>query len=217
MANLLKIGGIGCVIAILGTIIGIVGGIMAAAAMTGALTGGVPNVGTITASFATIVIVMAVTALIGAIGTLLIAAGAFGLQKKYQTPIALIAGIFGIIAAIMNLAASGLLLAGGAEVLAGMMLIGLGAPSGMAATYITVSMIGGITGILFWVLLGVTFIVKRTAMGQGSLPLVTGILLILFFIPLVGVILLMIMFFKLAKEGTAVAAPAPPQAAPPPA
>lgn len=215
MANLLKIGGIGCIIAIIGAIVGIVGGIMAAATMTRALTGGVPNIGAVTASFATIVIVLALTALISTIGFLLITAGTFGLQKKYQTPIPMVAGIFGIIAAIMNLAASGLLLAGGAEVFAGTMLMALGAPSGMAATYITVSMIGGITGILFWILLGVTFIIKRTAMGHGSLPLVTGILLILFFIPLVGVILLMIMFFKLAKEG-APPAPAAPQAAPPP-
>jgi len=211
MANLLKIGGIGCVIWLVALIVAIVGGLMTVAVIMGSLGGGASSQTAMMAALATLVMVLAIGMLLVAIGALLVSVGAFGLQKKYQTPIAGIAGIFGLIYAIAGFVNIGILAVGGAGLLSGMM-PGARAVSDLAATYFTVGLVGTVMGILFTVLLGVTFIVKRTAMGHGSLPLITGIFLILFIIPIVNIvtiILLMVMFSKLAKEGTAVAAPAP--------
>ncbi len=91
------------------------------------------------------------------VGLVLIFAGTIGLKRQYQTVLPMVAGILGLVAAIMWLITNLLIVVGVA--LGGIMLI----PS--------FALLG-----VFWILLGVSFIIIREKTGRSGLSTATGVL-----------------------------------------
>ena len=216
----MKLGGVGCILWLVSAILGLVAAGMMAAAMMG--VGTTPSTLTdITRQMESMAAAMAagwsttmVASAISIVGTALVALGCFGLRERFKTQLPMIAGIFAVILVVLNAISLAITASlGPLGVIGGALAASLGGSAlPLLGVLLLVGVLGFVCTLVFLILLGVTFVTKRTEIGMGSLPMATGILLILGWIPLViipALILLMIVFFRLAKETAAPAAPAP--------
>ncbi len=201
----LKLGGVGCILILLGTLVGIGAGAVMAGAIfnAGAAVGGVVNPAAIAAALQSVLVLILAAGAISLVGSILAALGAFGLKERFQSPLYQIGGILVLVGALGSVAASAAMMSAisGGDVLGG---LGLAQSVGMV----------GLLSYVGWILVGVGLITTRQAVGgalgagQESFVLITGILVIIPLIQIVGFILLAITFFKLAKGAAPAAAPA---------
>lgn len=200
-----KLGGVGCVLVLVGALVGF----GAAAMMTSALLnagaafgGGAVNPGAIAAALQSAFVLILAAGVLSLVGSILAALGTFGLKERFQSPLYQIGGILVLVGALGSVAGSAAVMAAfsGGDALGGL---------GLAQTV-------GYVGLLSWVgwiLVGVGLITTRQAVGgalgagQESFVMIAGILVIIPLIQIVGFILLGLIFFKLAK-GAPAAAPA---------
>ncbi|MEM3086686.1 MAG: hypothetical protein QXO51_04895 [Halobacteria archaeon] len=188
-----QLGGVGCVLALVAAI----------AAIPAAFTGG-----------------SIVASALGLVGAVLILLGVFALKERFQSPLFSIGATFIIVGAVASLAAAALLLSALDSMGPGMM---TGSPADMqralgasAGALVALGFLA-LLALVGWILIGVGLVTTRQQIGQALGPgqdgfvMATGILVIIPLIQLVGLILLAIVFFKLAK-GVAPAASAPPAA-----
>lgn len=141
----IKSGATGCVLVITGIIIAIIAGFLAG--INPLLT----------------VILAVVGGIILAIGILLIAIGAMKLGKLYKDTVSKVAGIIGLIAAILTLVGT---------ILAVMIILAPGIAGAASIMNLVATIITGV----FFILLGVAFIVIRKKTGYSGLSLGTGIM-----------------------------------------
>ncbi len=143
---------------------------------------------------------------IGLIGAILVMLGLFELSKKFGTPLFQIGGVLLLVGMLATLAAAvsifGTLASGD--------LLGAAASLGLLLYVSLIAIVG-------WILTGIGFVVRKAQVaqalgaGQETLVLLTGIFLILIFVPIIGLIgyiLLILIFFRLSKGAPAAAAPA---------
>lgn len=185
-----QLGGVGCILAL----------VAAVAAIPAAFTGG-----SIAASA------------LGLAGGILILLGVFALHERFQSSLFSVGAIFIIIGAVASLAAVVLLVSALGSLATSAM---MGSPAdlqralGASAGALIVLGFLALLALVGWILVGVGLITTRQQIGQALGPgqegfvMATGILVIIPFIQLVGLILLALVFFKLAK-GVAPTAAAP--------
>lgn len=148
--------------------------------------------------------------LLGLASVVLIMLGTFELKGRFNFPLFQYGGLLLLVGSLASLVATF------ASIGAIQAAVQSRDPAALSAALTWIFLAGFIT-IGGWVLIGGSLIVQRRAVaeaagaGKQNFVLFTGIFLILFVIPLVGVLLLGLLFLRLAK--VAPAAPAAPPAA----
>ena len=213
--SLLKLGGIGAILWLIGSLVGLASGFVVQQPDPYALlTGQGFGEGFVNSMVLSLNLTAAADVLLG-LGTLLIFLATLELRKRYKSTLALVAGIFGLLTALSYFGLAAVIAISAPQLAAALSNpLALASGAGIGEALAPLLLLGGVAVgtvvlfLVFTILLGVTFLTKRKEMG-GSLPLVTGIFLILAIIPLVVIItaiLLIITFFTL-PSGPAPKAP----------
>lgn len=187
-----QLGGIGCILILVGAVAAIPAGFTSGAIVASAL---------------------------GVIGAILAILGIFALKERFQSPLFSIGPILMIVGYLAGVAAT-VLFVSALSSFASSALTGSPADlqAAMGASLGAIAAIGFLALLAWvgWILVGVGLITTRQQIGsalgpgQDSFVMITGILVIIPLIQMVGFILLALIFFKLAKG--APAAPAAPAA-----
>lgn len=155
----MKAGATGCIFYMMALVMEIIIGILMWVAPTAISTTTIVGF-TAVVTYTTLGLVLAILAsVVGMLGLLLIFLGALGLKNKYQNVLPLVAGIMGMVAGVM------LLITGIATGIWG--ITGIGA----IVALVSVVLLG-----VFWILLGVSFILIRGKTGRAGSTLAVGIL-----------------------------------------